>query len=249
MKNSTRFSVKSAAAHEGVEFKRMFVPLDVKSVSDKGQVSGYASIFGNVDLGGDVITKDNPFKEYVTDDEGMVVMLFAHDSGGAFQMSASGGMPIGRAAVEQNSKGLKFDGQLVMEDPFVSSRVLPHMKAKTLRGMSIGYDVLPGGAKILDSGVRELSALRLWEISPVIFGMNPKASIDTVKSIARCNSVRELEDLLRDAAGLSISQAKRHAGEIWRTVSGPRDAGDADAEAQTKEAVGRIVDFLSSIKS
>src|SRR3990167_181047 len=157
--------------------KHFLVPAQFKAMGDEGKFSGYASIFENVDLGGDVIRK-GAFKEFVTNDAGQVKVLFQHDSGGMFS-GISGGLPIGLATVEQNTKGLKFEGKLVMDDPFVH-RVHAHMKAGTLDGMSIGYDTLPGGAKILESGIRELTAIKLWEISAVTFGMNPKARIDAV---------------------------------------------------------------------
>lgn len=233
-----RMEFKSAAEPEGR--KHMFVEVEVKDVSEKGLVSGYASIFGNIDLGGDVISKDEPFKEFVKDSDGKVLHLFQHDS---FGRTASAGLPIGLADVEQNSKGLKFESQLIMEDPFVKERLLPHFKAKTLRGMSIGYDVLPGGSEVLKNGVRQLNALKLWEISSVTFGMNPKAATESVKAVQKCNSIRELEDVLRDATGLSRAQAKLHASAIWKTLSGQREAGGEDSAAAAKG----ISDFLQSI--
>lgn len=224
------------------DLKRMFVPMDeVKAdESAKGVITGYASIFGNVDLGGDVISKDSPFKEFAKTPDGKVLTLFQHDASG---WSVSGGLPIGLSDVEQNQKGLKFRTELVMDDPFVQ-RVYTHMKAGTLRGMSIGYDILPGGAKFLESGVRELNALKLWEISVVTFGMNPKASVDTVKSaVQKVRSVRELEDLLRDAASLSKTQATHHAGAIWKTLSGQREAGTDEVS----DTMRRLTEHLDSI--
>lgn len=208
--------------------KHMIAPMEIKAEGDTGQFSGYASIFGNVDLGGDVISKDEPFKEIVTNPDGKVLILFSHDSGMGWGSTAAGGMPIGVADVSQNSKGLKFDGQLIMDDPFCK-RVHTHMKAKTLAGMSIGYDVLPGGYDILNSGIRELRALKLWEISPVIWGMNPKASIDTVK--ANITTIREFEDFLRDAGGFSKSQAVAIAGGGYKALQDRRDSGEADEHA------------------
>lgn len=208
--------------------KHMFVPMELKALDDKGQISGYASIFGNVDLGGDVISKDEPFKEIVRNPDGKVRMLFSHDSGSGWASTASGGMPVGLADVEQNSKGLKFDGQLVMDDTFVRDRLYPGLKARTICEMSIGYDVLPGGGKILESGIRELSALKLWEISTVIWGMNPKTSIDTVKAAAQITNIREFEDFLRESGGFSKSQAVAIAGGGWKTLQDRRDSGEAD---------------------
>lgn len=237
--NKTKLFHRCTKSVEPEGRKYMFVEMEVKDVTEKGLVSGYASIFGNVDLGGDVITKDEPFKEFVRNPDGKILHLFQHDSSGRTE---SAGLPIGLADVEQNAKGLKFESQLVMEDPFVKERLLPHFKAKTLRGMSIGYDVLPGGYEIMNSGVRQLNALKLWEISSVTFGMNPKAATEAVKGIQKCNSVRELEDLLRDAAGLSRAQAKLHASAIWKTLSGQRDVG-----AEESEAAKNLTEFLKSV--
>lgn len=214
---------------------KVFQAMEMKVDAQPGTFSGYASIFKNVDLGGDVITP-GAFKEIIANKDGMVKMLYNHDSGGMFGGSGSGGLPIGLARVEQNTKGLKFSGELVMEDPFVSQRVYPHLKAGSLDGMSIGYDILPGGARMLESGARELNALRLWEISPVVWGMNPKAHVADVKSV---RNLREVEDLLRDAVGLSRTQAKRHAAAIWETVRGQREAGEADS-LTAQELLGHI---------
>lgn len=223
--------------------KRMMVPMEIKAVGDEGLFSGYASIFGNVDLGGDVISKDSPFKEVVTNPDGKVIVLFSHDSGGLFQASAAGGMPIGLATVAQNSKGLKFDGELVMEDPFVRDRVHPGMKRKTLTGMSIGYDVLPGGAKVLESGVRELNALKLWEISPVIWGMNPKAGIDTVKSMPQFATIRECEFWLRDELDLTHAAAKEFVARFRKSIHGARD--EPAREEPWADAAKQYLDFLN----
>jgi HK97 family phage prohead protease len=235
---------KRAFSFGAAEMKQMIVPMEIKAVGDAGVFSGYASIFGNVDLGGDVISKDDPFKEIVTNPDGKVLTLFSHDAGGIFTASAAGGLPIGTADVSQNSKGLKFDGQLVMEDPFVQ-RVHTHMKAKTLTGMSIGYDVLPGGSKVLESGIRELNALKLWEISVVIWGMNPKASIDTVKSVPQFSTIRECEFWLRDELGLSNSAAKEFVARFRKSIFGARDEPTRDESDQM--AGSDYLKFLNSI--
>lgn len=221
--------------------KHMIVPMECKAAAgEAGQFSGYASIFGNVDLGGDVISNDEPFKEIVTNPDGKVLVLFSHDSGAGWTTSASGGMPIGVADVTQNTKGLKFDGQLVMEDPFCQ-RVLTHMKAKTLTGMSIGYDVLD--YELMNSGIRKLNALKLWEISPVIWGMNPKASIDTVKAVGEMiTDVRKFEEFLRES-GFSKAQAVAIASGGWKTLQDRRESGEADDAKHVKS----LLSYLNSL--
>lgn len=206
--------------HKKSDIKRIVVPMEIKRTSSKGEFSGYASIFGNKDLGWDVIERGAFVDdEIVRNKDGKVKVLYMHNDWSE--------LPVGLAEVTQDDKGLKFEGQLVMEDPFVQ-RVHTHMKAGTLDGMSIGYSVLPGGAEYLESGVRLLKALKLWEISPVIFGMNPKAGIDTVKGAARFKTIREFEDFLRDAGSLSKADALAAAAAGWKAMQDRRDSGNAD---------------------
>lgn len=223
--------------------KHMSVPMEIKTLDEKGLISGYASIFGTVDLGGDIIVKEEPFKEIERNPDGKVLMLFSHDSGAGWSTTAAGGIPVGLADVQQNSKGLKFDGQLVMDDAFVRERLYPGLKARTICEMSIGYDVLPGGGRILESGLRELSAMKLWEISPVIWGMNRRASIDAVKAIPQFETIRECEVWLRDEARLTNSAAKEFVVRFKKALT--RDESTRD-ESEAK-AMERSLQFLNSL--
>lgn len=156
---------------------------ELKAVSDAGEFEGYASIFGNVDHGGDVI-QPGAFKEIVANHDGKVPVLWQHRQDS----------PIGVAEVSQDTTGLRFKGRLVLDDP-QARQAYSHMKAGSVRGMSIGYDVLAGGAQILASGVRSLTGLKLWEISLVTFGMNPLAGVTGVKNAP--DNIRDLEHALR----------------------------------------------------
>jgi HK97 family phage prohead protease len=188
--------------------------IDTKALDDSGSFEGYAAIFNNVDNGMDVI-QPGAFKEIVTTRDGMVRVLHYHRPA----------EPIGKAEVKEDDKGLRFKGQLILDDP-LGKRVHSHMKAGILDGMSIGYDVLPGGADILASGVRALKALKLWEISVVTFGMNPLALVEGVKAEQICN-IRDYEDFLRDVGGFSKTHAKALASGGWKALQGQREAAGA----------------------
>ncbi len=215
--------------------KKLVVPMQVKSVSDAGVVEGYASVFDNVDLGHDVV-EQGAFKEIVRTREGKVLHLYAHD---AYGHTASGGLPIGLADVEQDEKGLAFRTQLIMEDLFVQ-RVHVHLKAGTLDGMSIGFDIPPGGADYDEKGVRHIKRAKLWEISAVTFGMNPKARIEAVKRAGGISTIREFEDLIREEGGFSHAQAKLLAVGGWKAMQSTRDEGEA-------EAGQRLLDYLHNL--
>lgn len=195
------------------------VATEFKAVGDSGSFTGYAAIFGNIDHGGDIIER-GAFKEIMKRRNGKVVILSQHNMRD----------PIGVAEVEQDDKGLKFDGQLILEAPS-ARRDYALMKGGALDGMSIGYDILAGGAEMLKSGVRQLKGLRLHEISPVTFGMNPLAGVDAVKAAG--GTIREFEAFLRDVAGLTQSEAKAIASGGWNALQRARDVPD-EAKADTE---------------
>lgn len=211
--------------------KFLGIPFEIKAFGDTGSFEGYASIFGNVDLGGDVVER-GAFKEIVKGRNGLVKILNQHNVRD----------PIGGAEVKQDDKGLFFKGQLVLETPSARS-AYALMKAEVLDGMSMGYDVLEGGAKILESGIRQLKALKLWEISPVTFGMNPLAGIDSVKAAGAITTIREFEDFLRDAGGFSKAQAVQIASGGFKALQNRRDSGDTD------DAIASHLKFLQSLST
>lgn len=212
--------------------KHMNFATEFKALGESGAFEGYAAIFGNIDLGGDIIER-GAFKEIMKRRNGKVVVLNQHRQSD----------PIGLADVEEDDKGLKFAGQLILESASARS-AYALMKGGALDGMSIGFDVMAGGAEILKSGVRTLKALRLWEISPVTFGMNPLAGVDSVKALVdggNLPSLSTFEDFLRDVGGFSNSQAKTIAGHGLKRLHAQRDAGgDGNGEA--------IVDLLRSFR-
>lgn len=210
--------------------KYLNVPAEFKAAGDAGTFSGYASIFGNVDLGGDIVER-GAFKEFVKNAAGNVVVLWQHMVK----------QPIGVAAVKQDDKGLAFEGQLVMEDAQARA-ANAHFKAGSVNGMSIGYDVLPGGAEIKESGVRILKALKLYEISAVTFGMNPLARIEDAKAAGLITSKREFEDYLREA-GFSRNAAKSLAFGGWDAMQRQRDAG---GDASVKELIDAMRGFAAA---
>lgn len=212
------------------------VPLEIKSVdATTGTFDGYASIFGNVDLGGDVIER-GAFTEIVKNEDGHVVVLWQHRTD----------TPIATASIESDHKGLHFKGQLVLEDP-AARKALAHMKAKSVRGMSIGFDILDGGFEMLEGGVRLLKKLKLWEISLVTFGMNPLAGVLGAKDVlGQITSIREYETFLRDVGGFSKDAAKILAA-AYKNLPGQRDA-EREAEGTVGDAKG-LLSYLESVKT
>ena len=205
-------------------------PLEIKSLGDDGHFSGYGSVWDATDLQNDVMRR-GAFKEIVRNADGRVVFLWQHDSR----------QPIATASVAEDERGLHFDGKLILADP--QARVAQaHMRAKSVRGVSIGYDVL--GSNPLSDGRRELTSVRLWELSLVTFPALPAAQVQTVKSFADCGDERELKNLLRERDRLSRTKASAAADALWRILKG-RDDADSENSEQLAE---QLKSFYQSLK-
>lgn len=211
--------------------KFLGAPFEIKTLEEKGTFDGVASLYGNVDLGGDVV-EPGAFKEFVFTKDNYIRILDGHNTRA----------PIGKGKVMDSHLGLVIEGKLNLAIGR-AREVYELMKDNIIDGLSIGYDVLPGGAEIMESGIRRLKALKLWEVSTTPFPMNQLALVNTVKSIERANNVRDVEDMLRDAVGLSRAQAKLHAGAIWKTLTGQREVDETVVKDEVKAMADRIRSF------
>ena len=101
------------------------------------------------------------------------------------------------------------------------------LKAGTLDGLSIGYEVkeFVAGTKPGEPR-RKLTALELWELSVVTFPANDRARVGAVKAAERVKTIREFEEFLRDAGGFSHAAAKSIAARGFKS-SEPRDEDGA----------------------
>lgn len=155
--------------------------LEVKDAGDgSGELEGYAAIFDNVDLGGDVIVK-GAFKKTLSDwrrAKGRIPLVDGHLKDSSSTLLGS----VTRA--EEREQGLWFRAKFASD---AGSQVVRTKAIEGhLSGVSIGYLPMPGGVtfKAGDDGepVRVLSELRLFEISLTPIPMNPLATISSVKA-------------------------------------------------------------------
>lgn len=215
---------------------------EVKFASDKsGVFSGYGAVTGNVDAGGDVIEK-GAFKRTLREweDKGKFPPMLLQHGGGMFGGAADDLLPVGKwTKMEENSKGLKVEGELFALGTPRGQYIYEGMKAGALDGMSIGYRVrkegVVHGTKPGDPR-RTIKDLDLVELSIVTFPMNDKARIGAVKSI---KTIREFEDFLRDAGGFSHAAAKAIAAGGFK-ASEPRDEDGADLAAIIRRNIATL---------
>lgn len=227
---------------------RQRIDFEVKFASDKtGVFSGYGAIFGNVDSYGDVIEK-GAFKDTLRawEDKGKYPPMLLQHGGGMFGGTAEDLLPVGKwTSMEENSKGLKVEGELFALGTERGQYIYEGLKAGSLDGMSIGYKTkkFRNGTKAGEPR-RYLEQLDLMELSIVTFPANDKARIGAVKTDF---DPRELEAMLREAT-LSRSDAvkavavfrkflQREAGE---PSTSPRDEGEAAIVAQLRRNIATL---------
>ena len=163
-------------------------PLELKFADggEPGEFSGYASVFGNEDSHGDVVLP-GAFADSLAEHKarGTMPALFVEHG------AALGGDPLPAGVwreMDEDERGLKVRGKISALDTDHGRRVRSLMQDGALRGLSIGFQVRPGGsvmrAKSSDPR-RQLKSVNLLEVSLVRDGSNRLALVDGVKSVLR----------------------------------------------------------------
>ncbi len=214
---------RSSHRPEAPEVK--FTRLDLKQVSAEGRFAGYACLFGEEDLAGDVVERGAFAESLAKRGPRGIKMLFQHDPA----------EPIGVwERLREEPQGLWAEGRL-MREVARAREVLSLMREGALDGLSIGFKTIEG-RRDPKAGVRRLLKIDLWEISVVTFPMQPGARIQAVKAHPFENGIpteREFERWLKREAGLTRNQARLMISQGFRALARKLEArGDADDEAR-----------------
>ena len=213
------------------ELKKLVFESEIKAENNQGIFTGYGSIFGNEDQGNDIMQKGAFTKSLVNRPVSKVKMLYQHKTD----------EPIGVFTdMYEDSKGLFVKGQLAMGTQ-KGREAYELLKMGALDGMSIGCRADPEkqGYNENKRGVRTLKEVDLMEISLVTFPMNESALIETVKGNAK--NIREWEKILREAGGLSRTEAKIGAKALSESLS-QRDAGDDNK--QLADLINKVANII-----
>jgi uncharacterized protein len=146
-------------------------PAELSAVEADGSFAGYASLFGEADLGRDIVVRGAFARSLAARGAAGIRMLFQHDPA----------LPIGVwEEVREDSRGLFVRGRLTIEVA-KAREVLALMRAGAVDGLSIGFRTVRGRTDAR-TGVRRLFEVDLWEISVVTFPLLPAARVSAVKS-------------------------------------------------------------------
>ena len=211
------------------EIKQIVFESEVKA-NGEGVFTGYGSIFGNEDQGNDIVQKGAFTKSLQERPASKVKMLFQHKTD----------EPIGIfTEIYEDQKGLYVKGQLAMGTQ-KGRETYELLKMGALDGMSIGFKADPQkqGYNENKRGVRTLKEVDLMEISLVTFPMNEQAMVQSVKGNSK--SIRDWEKILRDAGGLSRTEAKIGAKALAESLN----QRDADENKQLVALLHKVASII-----
>ena len=157
---------------------------DVAKVEGGTEISGYASLFGAVDQGGDVVEAGayGVSLKAVAKAGRNIKMLWQNDPA----------QPIGVwDVVREDAKGLFVKGR-ILDSVEKGREAAALIAAGAIDGLSIGYRTVKATKNT--KGQRLLAELELWEVSLVTFPMLPSARV------AAKGDVIAVGDILRDMA-------------------------------------------------
>lgn len=200
----------------------------VKASAD-GTFTGYGSVFGVVDS----------YKEIVAPGAFAASLKDRAAKGRAFPIlwQHNSAHPIGvYDKIEEDSKGLRVTGRLLVDDVALARETHALMKAGAVTGLSIGYFVRKSSYDEL-TGIRTLSQVDLEEVSVVTMPANDEARVDAIKlklAHGTMPTLSEFERLLRDA-GFSRTQAAIVAAYGLKHIQ--RDAGAEPAASSLLDHV------------
>lgn len=153
------------------------------------EISGYASLFGKTDQGGDVVETGayGASLRALAGKGGRVKMLWQHDPA----------QPIGVwDEVREDAAGLWVKGR-ILTDVAKGREAAALIEAGAIDGLSIGYRTVR--ATKTAKGGRLLSELELWEVSLVTFPMLPDARVGAKGDDPASEALRELAGVFEDA--------------------------------------------------
>jgi len=203
--------------------ERKFANMKFGDVEDDGCFAGYASLFGAVDLGGDVVVPGAFTRSLRERGASGIRMLYQHDPG----------EPIGVwQELREDARGLFVRGKLA-KDVERSRAVLSLMRAGALDGLSIGFRAVKTH-KDAKTKIRNIVEADLWEISVVTFPMLPGARVAAVKSRPQLPSIERFEHWLKEQAGLTPAEAKTVVAKGYARLVAGRHAPGSTASLVTR---------------
>nr|DAH28799.1 MAG TPA: prohead serine protease [Caudoviricetes sp.] len=200
------------------------------AVKDDGYISGYCSVFGQVDTYDDTI-EPHAYDAVVASGT-KPLMFFNH---------ASYCVPIGVwDKLSVDGRGLFIEGRLNLNNK-QGKEVFDALKFGSMNGLSVAITMQDEDVECDDEGIRHIKNVReLYEVSIVNFPADKNARISDIKSDT-IKSIRDVEHSLCEV-GFSQTDAKGVISLVKTALTKEqRDADKAKAEEAIKAHIFSIL--------
>lgn len=219
-----------------MEFKNFEFKL--KELGTKGRITGYGSVFGNIDSYHDIVEKGSCDKSLKNKTE--LPLLWQHDPT----------TPLGVWNVfNSDEHGLFTEGVLLVDEVTKAREAYALAKCGAVKGLSIGYMVKDCVfEQVGDVCVRRIKEMELYEISLVTFPANEEAQIQSLKT--NCFGIRNAEKCLI-AGGFSKKQAKGilSVGYNQFMKNGDDFSNNRDDTKFDEQLINSINSFFNNIRT
>jgi hypothetical protein len=228
-----------------MKFEHKTFALEIKATDESsggqtGMIRGYASTFGNVDLGGDMVVK-GAFKKTLQENKSIPILADHNPS-----------KQIGwNIRAEEDAKGLYVEGEIDLTNP--DGRIKWNLAKRAVdlgasMGLSIGFQTVKAEPLKENPIVRQLKEIKLYEYSIVTFPMNTEAMVMAAKHFGTANTKEEFTQAVRAKAqelGISMQQLIEDAlrfGAAPDDITDPAEKSQSDVIAE----IERIARFMTT---
>lgn len=156
---------------------------DFSMLDDEGIISGYASVFNNVDSDGDVMAK-GAFRRTLDENKDRIAFLYQHDMR----------QPIGKPKImEEDDIGLKVEAKV--SDSSQGKDIRTMIKEGILKEFSVGFIPMKEEEII---GFNTFKEVKLFEFSLVTLAANPLATVTGFKGTKTVeNAIEQFDRLIK----------------------------------------------------
>lgn len=209
----------------------------LNDLTEKGQITGYGSVFGNVDSYNDIVEK-GAFDRFLSEKTELPI-LWQHDYRN----------PIGVwTSFQEDEHGLLLNGKLLVDEVQQAKEAYALVKNKAIKGLSIGYMVTDCCFEVKnDICVRRIKEAELFEVSLVTFPANEEAQIQSLKT--DCFGIRNAERCLI-AGGFSKKQTKGILSAGYNAAMKNCDdfSVERDVQKQDEQLLNSINSFFNNLR-
>jgi len=219
-------------------FQTKSIKAEIKDVDkSKGIVTGYFSVFGNVDSDGDMIMKGS-FDRTIKNNGQRIKHLWQHDV--RYPLSKP-------STLKEDSYGLYFESTISKTS--YGKDVLQLYADGVVDEHSIGFRTVQQQAK---SDYNEITEIKLWEGSTVTFGANEMAKYTGMKGMSAEDIITKMDAVYKslktgtfeneeifEQLDIYFNQLKQHLSEITQPAAIAPDPNKDDI-VNLKEAIQLI---------